>query len=237
MRVGFLLAQDKVRSRASGTRITGLTFDGRGVSETDLNALAFGVFARFADDVVVSRNAFLGTVQAVTNTAGDRWVITSNRISDLRAFGGEGAWGGGVAIAVQAYSHDGAPGGSLNPRNRPKDNTVADNKVTGKLPDGLDAFSMVGVLVRGADRTVVSRNTVEIGPNPTGRAAGQGVAVSSVGPGEVTVVPGPRGTVVEENDGRGSELAVVVESKGVAASEGLELRDNAGVVMLEDHER
>jgi RNA polymerase sigma-70 factor (ECF subfamily) len=231
LRIGLMLAGEHARSRASGTHITGLTFDGRGVSDTELSALAFGVFARFADDVIVSRNVFEGTVQAVTNTAGDRWVVTSNKIEELRAFTCAGACGGGVAIAMQAYAAEGGlPGGSLNPANRPKDNTVADNEVTGRLPDGLDAFSMVGVLVRGADRTVVSRNRVTIPANPNGRAAGEGITVSSVMPHDDAVVPGPRDTVVEENDGRGSQLAVLIESHGVPANAGLELRDNAGVV-------
>ena len=78
LRVGLLLADADGSNPASGTSISGVTFDGSGVSNDNLEPLAFGVYARFADDVVVTGNRFAGTVQAVTNTAGRRWTITAN---------------------------------------------------------------------------------------------------------------------------------------------------------------
>jgi hypothetical protein len=122
----------------------------------------------------------------------------------------------------------------LNPLNRPADNTVADNQVAGRIPDGLDEFSMAAVLVVGADRTVVSRNRLVLPGNPRAHASGKGVLVTSAtGAHPEMLAPGARETVIEENDGRGSQLAVLVEHPGVPNTEGLELRDNAGEVVVE----
>jgi len=80
-RIGFFLPGAAGESAASGSVISGFTFDGRGISNANLAPLALGILGRFASDVVVSRNRFLGTVQAVTNTAGDRWVVSRNTIT------------------------------------------------------------------------------------------------------------------------------------------------------------
>ena len=47
------------------TRIRGFVFDGEGVSNTNLSPLSFGIFARFANDVVVEENRFESTVRRV----------------------------------------------------------------------------------------------------------------------------------------------------------------------------
>ena len=231
LRVGFLLAGSADATPADDTRITGFTFDGAGVSARRREGLAFGVFSRFNSGVIVSNNVFLGLVQAVTNTAGDRWVITSNRVRGLTALSG-----GGVGIVVQ--SADGALaalGGALNLHNRPEDNTVADNDVEGRIPDGLDGYSMAAILVVAADRTVVSRNHVRLPANPRGRAAGEGVLVTSKTAGlDDAHAPGARETVVEENDGRGCGIAVLVEHPGVPNTAGLELRANRGEVVVQE---
>jgi hypothetical protein len=236
LRVGFLLLGEAAgASPADGTRITGFVFDGAGVSEANRAPLAFGVFGRFSSDVMVSRNVFLGTVQAVTNSAGDGWVITSNQVRGLTTLGQHG---GGAGIVVRSAGGAlAAPGGSMNPHNRPADNTVADNDIEGRIPDGLRAFSMAAILVEAADRTVVSRNRLRLPANPSGAAAGEGVLVTSFTAAlDAPDVPGARETVVEENDGRGSELAVLVEHPGVANTHGLELRANRGEVVVQEPE-
>ena len=86
LRAGFVLPGAAGDSQASGTRIQGFHFDGRGVNAGNLEPLAFGVFARFANDVQVTGNRFFGTVQAITNTAGDRWVVAHNDIHGLTLF-------------------------------------------------------------------------------------------------------------------------------------------------------
>jgi hypothetical protein len=233
LRAGFLLDGKPGASAGNDTSITGFTFDGTGISARRRTALAFGVFGRFTSGVIVSNNVFLANVQAVTNTAGDGWVITSNRVRGLTTFSG-----GGLGIVVQsAGDANAAMGGALNPLNRPEDNTIADNEIEGRIPDRLDHFSMAGILVVAADRTVVSRNRVRLPANKSGRAAGEGVLVTSnIGSLEQSHVPGARETVVEENDGRGSEVGVLIENGGVANSAGLELRANRGEVVVQEPE-
>jgi hypothetical protein len=85
---------------ASGTHIRGFVFDGQGVSNANLAPLSFGVFARFANDVRVERNRFVGTVQAITNTGGDRWRITHNRIEQLTLFDCTVRCSGGDGIII-----------------------------------------------------------------------------------------------------------------------------------------
>jgi nitrous oxidase accessory protein NosD len=79
VRAGFRLPGTNGVSGASGTRIDGFVFDGRGISGDNLAPLGVAVIAAFADDVRVEHNVVLGTVQAITDTAGDRWPTTASR--------------------------------------------------------------------------------------------------------------------------------------------------------------
>jgi hypothetical protein len=214
LRVGLVLASEDGVNRASGSVISGLAFDGAGISNDELSPLALGVYARFADDVVVTNNRFLGTVQAITNTAGDRWTITRNQILGLGVFADcQRRCGGGSAIVVQDAAGDVAlPGGSLNPRNRPDGNTVAENDVHVAVPFSFDAFVVTGVLVLTADSTVVFGNRLEV-PGPDEELAAAGVLVDNKRAGHPDVsVPGARRTTVEQNDTAGSQRSVVVAS-------------------------
>lgn len=60
------------------------------------------MFARDADDVVVTRNVVFGTVQAITNTRGSGWDVSHNLIVGLTALpcDGSGPCGGGSGIGV-----------------------------------------------------------------------------------------------------------------------------------------
>lgn len=235
LRVGFYLPGADGASAASGTRIAGFVFDGRGISEGNLDPLALGVFARFANDVHVQDNVFLGTVQAVTNTAGDGWVIAGNRISDLGVFDCTGALcAGGDGIVVQ-IARDGvaAAGGPGAAVNRPERNVVVGNDVSGTIPNGFGTFSLAGIFVMSADGTVVTRNQVSIPDNPNAEADGDGVLVTDVCCGEPALTPGARNTVVTFNDGRDSQFGVVVEGTGGENTAGLVLFGNTGPVMVE----
>jgi hypothetical protein len=244
LRVGLYLEGRGGTSAASGTVISGLAFDGAGVSSGHLAALAFGVLGRFASDVVVSGNRFLGTVQAVTNTAGDRWTVTQNHISGLSVLDCHGVCGGGVGIVMQrATGALAAPGGSLNPVNRPDENTVADNQITGAAPAGFDAFMLAGVLVLAADRTVVFANRVGLqapamAPGDVAAAAVLIDNASAAGD-EPPAVPGARATTVEQNDGRDTQHAVVIGGEPGQNSNGDELRleGNLGSVLVEPPRR
>lgn len=233
---GFFLPGAGGESPASGTRIIGFTFDGRGVSGDNLGPLAMAVFGRFAHDVRVIGNVFLGTVQAITNTAGDRWVIAHNEIRDLTLFDCTGALcGGGAGIIVQVARGDVAvDGGGANPLNRPKGNVIFGNDVEGSIPDGFDVFSMVGIFVFAADRTLVERNTVSIPDNPAADATGEGILVDDTCCGDpVPVVPGARHTSILFNDASDSEFGIVVDGTGGANTQGLKLFGNRGTVLVE----
>jgi hypothetical protein len=235
LRAGFYLAGADGTSAASGTRIDGFTFDGLGIAEDDLDPLALGIFARFADGVRVENNVFEGTVQAITNTAGDGWVIAHNRIEALTLFDCEGTLcAGGDGIVIQlALDTVAAPGGPGAAVNRPEHNVVFDNQVSGALPDGFDVFSMAGVFVFAADDTLVDRNQVSIPDNPNADATGDAVLVSNVCCGEPDVVPGARNTAVLFNDGRDSQFGLVVEGTGGANTGGLVQYGNSGPIMIE----
>lgn len=226
VRAGFRLPGADGASAASGTHIEGFTFDGRGVSAANLEPLGVGIIATFANDVRVERNRVLGTVQGITNTGGDRWVIVGNVIDDLGVFDCTGALcGGGDGIVIQLST--------AAPDSRPQRNFVAGNVVNGAIPDGFGAFSMAGVFVFAADGTVVTRNRLSIPDNPNADAIGQGVLVDNACCGQPAVTPGARGTVVTFNDARGSEIGVEVEGTGGENTDGLVLFGNLGPVVVE----
>jgi hypothetical protein len=235
LRVGFYLPGADGASDSSGARIDGFTFDGVGIAEDNLDPLALGVVGRFANGVRVENNVFEGTVQAITNTAGDGWIIERNRIEGLTLFDCHGtlcAGGDGIVIqlARDTIAAAGGPGAAVN---RPEHNVVFDNQISGAIPDAFDVFSMAGVFVFAADDTLVDRNQVSIPDNPTADATGDGILISNVCCGEPAVTPGARGTTVLFNDGRDSQFGVVVEGSGGDNTTGLTLYGNSGPVMVE----
>lgn len=234
-RAGFFLPGAKGVNPASGTVIRGFVFDGAGISNANLGPLAFGVFARFANDVRVTRNRFVGTVQAITNTGGDRWVIRRNRIRQLTLFDCTRLCTGGDGIIISvARGSLAAPGGDSAAINRPEDNLVARNSIAGTAPDGFSAFSMVGVLMLSADRSTLLANRLRLRDNPNAASVGQGIVVSNTCCGlGVSFLPGSRNTTLAFNDGRQSEVAIVVDGTAGANTEGLFLWKNRGRVLVE----
>jgi hypothetical protein len=234
-RIGFYLPGTAGDNPATGSTIEGFVFDGRGLSQTNLDPIALGVYARFADSVQVSRNTFLGTIQAVTNIAGDAWVISQNHIVDLTLFDCSGALcegGDGIVLIIERGALA-AAGGPSDPANRPERNVVVDNRISGSIPDGFDVFSMTGIFAFAADGTVVARNEVSIPDNPTAGASGEGILLTNSCCGEPPIVPGARNTVIVGNDGHDSQFAVVVEGTGGTNTQGLVLFGNRGTVEVE----
>lgn len=237
LRAGFFLPGSKGVNPASGSSIRGFVFDGGGVSNANLEPLSFGVFARFASDVVVERNHFIGTVQAVTNTAGDRWRIQRNRIERLTLLDCTKHCTGGDGIVIALARSLVAPGGDAEPLNRPEDNVVADNSISGTPPDAFGVFSMVGVLLLSADHTTVLSNRLDLGDNPSADAQAQGIVVSNTCCGEEAgFLPGSRFSVLSRNDARRSEVGIVVEGSGGTNTLGLLLHRNRGSLALEGSE-
>src|SRR6187549_1070731 len=131
-RVGFYMPGPIGNNPASGTTISGFIFDGRGVSSANLRPLSFGIFARFAHDIVIANNHFEGTAQAITNTGGDRWFIEHNQIHDLTVLDCSGPCTGGDGIVIQlARGAIAAPGGDAAAVNRPEDNLILGNTIEG----------------------------------------------------------------------------------------------------------
>lgn len=234
-RIGFYLPGVKGVNPASGSSIRGFAFDGEGVGNANLEPLALGVFARFASEVVVSQNTFRGTVQAITNTAGDRWLIKDNTIRRLSVFDCTRICAGGDGIVLQlAAGSLGAAGGDAAAINRPEDNTVIGNLVEGIVPNGFGAFSMAGLLLLSADHTVALSNTLRLRDNPAADAVGQGILVSNTCCGlPNSFLPGSRFATLALNDGRRSEVAIVVEGSGGINTFGLVLHRNRGVLQVE----
>jgi hypothetical protein len=239
MRVGLFMPGPNGKNPANGTKISGFVFDGRGVSSANLAPLSFGIFARFARDLEISHNHFEGTAQAITNTGGDRWRIEHNRIRDLTVLDCSGPCTGGDGIVIQlARDEVAAPGGDAAPINRPEDNLVLDNTIEGSAPDGFADFSMVGVLVFAADHTTVLDNKLLLRDNPSADAVSQGILVTNTCCGTgLSYSPGARHTILAFNDGRKSELAIVVEGSGGANTQGLFLFRNRGEEQIEGVEK
>lgn len=97
---------------SAGASISHLTFT------TDLSIMNGDAI----DDVTVTQNTFLNSIQAVSNWRGSRWQISHNNIQDLRA-----KCGGGIGILIADLS-----GGSV------EDNVVSHNTISGNItfPDG-----------------------------------------------------------------------------------------------------
>ena len=238
-RVGFYMPGPIGNNPASGTKIQGFIFDGRGVSSANLAPLAFGIFARFAHDIVISCNDFEGTAQTITNTGGDRWRIEHNQIHDLTVLDCTGPCTGGDGIVIQlARDEVAAPGGDAAPINRPEDNLVLGNTIQGSPPDGFADFSMVGVLVLAADHTTVLKNDLRLSDNPAAAAIGQGILLTNTCCGSgISYLPGVRQTILAMNDGRRSTVAIVVEGSGGANTQGLFMFRNRGVQQVEGVEQ
>jgi nitrous oxidase accessory protein NosD len=213
LRAGFYLPGGKGSNAASGSSIVGFVFDGKGVSNANLEPLSFGVFARSASDVTVRNNRIR-----------DLTVLDCTR----HCTGGDGIV---IALARGAVA---APGGDAEPLNRPEDNVIVGNTVEGSPPDGFGVFSMVGVLLLSADHTTILENTLKLRDNPNASSVGQGILVSNTCCGLASsFLPGSRFASLIRNDARQSETGIVVEGSGGANTFGLFLHRNRGDAVIE----
>ena len=219
LRVGFLLG-----AGASGTQVHGFVFDGRGVSNSNTRPLAFAVFARGVDDVVVSGNVVVGTAQALTNTGGSGWLVDWNAIFGLTAFTCDGFCGGGDGIVFQQRDPTLA---------RAVGNSAEHNFVSGVIQKGLAEFDMTGVVIFGQKGATASFNLLAIPKRGNAKADGVGILVSDRCCGEATPFATSIDSVIVGNDGRRSEVAVRVTRDaegGTGNSEGAFIAGNKGVL-------
>jgi hypothetical protein len=223
LRIGFFLPDQ----RASGTQISDFVFDGSGIGNSNTSPLAFAIFARNADDVVVSSNEVDGTVQAVTNTGGSGWIVEHNHVCALSAFTCDGYCGGGSAIVFQQRA-------TTLPR--AVGNSAEHNHISGKIPDGLDEFSMSGIVIYGQDGASASFNHLAIPANPSAAGQGVGITVSDRCCADPVPFLTSIGSVITHNDGRASQIAVQVTldaTGGTGNSEGATIAHNKGVLDID----
>jgi len=221
LRVGFLLPDD----RASGSSIRGFTFDGTGISNSNLNPIAAGILGRSTNDVRVVGNTFLGGIQAITSTDGSHWQVAFNTVRNMTALTCDGQCAGGDGIVFQQRQ---------DLTTRPKGNIAAFNSVQGTVPDGLSEFEVVGVFLLGQQGSIVFANQLAIPHNPAASSSGVGVLISDQCCAAVVTSTSIDWRVLF-NDGRRSEIAVQVSPDvhgGNGNLQGGILFGNRGVIDL-----
>jgi hypothetical protein len=127
LRAGFLFPGS---GAGSGTTISGLEF--RGTPQfgyTDDGHLDFPIFSRGANNVAVSGNVFVDTLQGVTNWHGTGWHIHHNTLQGLWTLSG-----GGIGILIASRS--GMPA---------NDNVVAFNHISGSVASDSPDYTCPGI--------------------------------------------------------------------------------------------
>ena len=222
MPVGFFLNGEGVGNDPDGTTIRGFTFDGSGYATSGTN-LAFAVFARKTDNVSITHCTVLGTIQGITNTAGDGWTISHNKIVNQ----GTLSWGGGIGIVVQTSFFDQS--------DRAVDNTITFNDITG-IAGSPVGFGVAGIGVISAANTVVKNNKVVVNNIVGPDNVGIGILIDNfVCGGPCVVNPANTGAYIVNNDNRGSGLGLYVGDDGTPPNDntaGLVLRGNFGTNLI-----
>ena len=231
LRVGFIIDGPG----ASGTTIRHFLFDGEGVHnlppDGDFDPLSLAIFGVQADNVIVEQNRILGTAQAISNSSGSGWTVSHNVIEGLTVFpcvGGVATCLGGIGIVFQERNVVGP---------RPTDNTAMFNDISGSVPDTLELFDTAVIWLLAQNGAVVQKNRIAMPDNPL--ADGRGVAIFVVDRccGLPTEFLTSINSVIVKNDGRDSEIAVIIAKDaggGDGNSEGLVLRGNFGVNIIND---
>jgi hypothetical protein len=218
--VGFYL--NGISWTPSGTTIRGFTFDGTGNAASGAN-LAFAIFGRKANSITVTHCTVLGTIQGITNTAGDGWLISHNKIV------GQGTEpnGGGIGIVIQTSFFD--------QTDRAMDNTVTFNEITGVAGSPL-GFGTAGIGIFSADNTVVKNNKVVVSTIVSAVDVATGIIVDNfVCGGPCVLNPSNTGAYIVNNDLRGSGLGLYVGDDGTVPNDntvGLVLRGNFGTNLI-----
>lgn len=212
-RTGFFLPN----GGASGTTIRHFTFDGHGISNTNLDPLTFAVFARDANNVVVEQNSVLGTVQAITNTRGSGWTVGHNTIDGLTVFTCDGFCGGGDAIVFQQRE---------NTLPAATDNEASFNTITGSIPNTLVQFSMTGIFLINQEGSVIKNNKIALTALGSSATPGEAILVSNICCGIPASFGFSSNSVIVNNDGRKSFYSVVIDPGNFV---GTTLRGNFGL--------
>ena len=217
---GFFLNGEAGSPR--GTTIRGFTFDGTGYATSGTN-LAFAVFARWTNNVSITHCTVLGTIQGITNTGGDGWTISHNKIVNQGTLPN----GGGIGIVVQTSF--------ANQADRALDNTITFNDITG-IDGSPVGFGVAGIGVFSADNTVVKNNKVVVNNIVGPDNVGIGIIIdNAVCGGPCVISPANTGAYIVNNDNRGSGLGLYVADDGTLPNDntvGLVLRGNFGTNLI-----
>ena len=219
-RLGIGLTSD-----ASGSEITGLTFD------CTSRKLELGVFGSTktlhsaADSVAISQNSFIGCMQGVTNAGnptescspdqvdgGAYWVIEDNRFTGFQTANANGGNGGGIGVVLfNAQMAD-----------------VVNNEFDGRVND-TGAFATAGVSIAGCKDCTIAANTfaVEGGTHYWSAIANNGYYQAGAA--------GSSGLVIADNDASQDSAPMARLNFRSFDSVNTEFNDNVGMALV-DHE-
>ena len=216
-KTGFL-----VSAGAPGTSIRHFVFDGAGFSETNRSPLAYGVRSP-ADNLIVDSNTFHGGGFGVLVT-GNNLQVTHNVFDGFTVLPSNGFGG----AAILDYGFGGLGTGDI----------IQFNTITSTVPPGdYSSVSWIneadvpfaGIALAAKNGSMISDNKSSLTANAHGDA-GVGILVT-----DLTGLPTLNLTIAD-NDGRGSQYGVIVtldQSGGTSNSEGLTLRGNFGVNLID----
>ncbi len=207
LRAGFYFPDD---GSGSGARISGFHFVGTPQPDlTDDGKLDFPIYSDGTDNVTITNNTLINSLQGITNWNGSGWKITHNKIVDLWTL----SIGGGYGILF----------GGRNGQGPFKDNVVSDNEVTGTLhvAAGASGFNGAGITLAALFGEDGSGGAVAITKN---RVVKNEISLMSDNPSAVDV------TGIELGDTRVDPTPPVIFGNKVSKNE-IEHMDRYGIAV------
>ncbi len=227
MRIGFLIDYN-----ASGTIIHNFTFNGNGISDSNLNPLAYGIAGEPGiNNVVIEENNFQGGFGGVLGF-GSGWVISQNKFTNFTHSCLEGFTGFAVVMLYLSYEektehqNNGLPVSVSNPavvNNEIHTNNFSNCDVSSL--SWLEEFSVpyVGVFVAGQLGAVIADNKINIHSDKTG-VSGAGIIASG------EIIPYPNFFLsIFDNDTKDNTYGLIVTSDSVT---GATIYNNKGVNVI-----
>ena len=213
---------------ASGSSIRNFTFDGKGVSDTNLDPLSIGIQPQFGtNNVTVDSNTFLGGLGDIQGPYGNDWLVTHNVFNGFTILSnGEG----GFAILSEDFQ-----GGPFT------GNVYIYNSITAAVPPGSFSFAsyinevdvpVVGIAIAGNNGTIIAYNKIAITSNANGDA-GVGIVATDDSVDGLSSIDS--NLVITNNDGRGSQYGLIITKDqigGTANTSGATIRGNFGVNLI-----
>jgi hypothetical protein len=213
---------------ASGSSIRNFTFDGKGVSDANLDPLSIGIQPQFGtNNVTVDSNTFLGGLGGIEGPFGDDWLVTHN-VFDGFTILSNGV--GGFAILSEDFQ-----GGPFT------GNVYIYNSITAAVPPGSFSFAsyinevdvpFVGIAIAGHNGTIITHNKIAITSNANGDA---GVGIVATDDSVDGLSSTDSNLVITNNNGRGSQYGLIITKDqlgGTTNTSGATIRGNFGVNLI-----